>query len=381
MKLKAEAKKLVNYINSLGLEIPRRKPPHKHVGAIIADAVLQIGHEYNKQVKNRIAHLRKRYPKAATISGLVQSLKTTGAQELLNGWKGEKEHKRLYDHANFFNGLGINTFRELRIWLKDEKNRDSLITKGLGIRDRTADYYRVLVGLPDAVKVDSHVEKILTDAGIDAAMYKYEELRTIVQLAAKQLGKRPIDLDSAIWNYQGRQKQDGERGKSRRKEEKEMNEEQEGGKMQKDTDRLPQTYASPFARQKGYANEADYIDGLLDITDSYTLSRALYMRFFQKNGCWNEFKRKYWPKANTPEGAKRIKKYEKLSKAFLEYLEEVATNKKPWDALVLQGGKGPNVGEGEKMEQLKNEAKRLNIDVSTLVLFRMLERLNQLHKD
>jgi len=203
MKLATEVKKLVNYIDLLELEIPRRKPSHKHVGAIIADAVLQIGHGYNIQVKNRIARLRKQYPKAATVSGLVQLLKTTGAQKLLNGWKGGKEHKRLYNHANFFNGRGINTFRELRIWLKDEKNRDSLITGGLGIRDRTADYYRVLVGLPDAVKVDTRVENFLKDADIDVRKYDYKELRSIVQLAAKQLGKRPIDLDSAIWNHQG----------------------------------------------------------------------------------------------------------------------------------------------------------------------------------
>lgn len=204
MELEAEVKKLVDYIKLIGLQIPARKPPSRHVGAVIADAVLQIGHEYERQVRKPIVRLREEYPEAATISGFLHLLETTGAQELLDGWKGIKEHRRLHDHARFFAGRGIETFEELAAWLQDEKNRDILITAGLGMRDRTADYYRVLVGLPDAVKVDSRVEKFLGDAGIDIRKYEYKELRTMVQLAAKQLGKRPIDLDGAIWNYQGK---------------------------------------------------------------------------------------------------------------------------------------------------------------------------------
>jgi hypothetical protein len=202
MQLEFEAKKLVNYINSLGLNIPPRKPSHKHVGAIIADAVMQIGHPYKTHVAGRIERLRVKYPQAATVSGFRHLLQNVGAQELLDGWKGQREHKRLDDHAKFFAGKGINTFRELAVWLQDERNRDSLIKAGVGIRDRTADYYRVLARLPDAVKVDSRVERFLADAGIDVTKYPYKDKRAIVQLAAKQLRERPIDLDSAIWKYQ-----------------------------------------------------------------------------------------------------------------------------------------------------------------------------------
>jgi len=104
MELEVEARKLVNYINSLGLNIPSRKPSHKHVGAIIADAVMQIRHRYETHVAGRIARLRTEYPQAATVSGFLHLLQTVGAQKLLGGWKGQQEHKRLYDHARVFAG-------------------------------------------------------------------------------------------------------------------------------------------------------------------------------------------------------------------------------------------------------------------------------------
>lgn len=201
-ELESEARKLVDFINSLGLQIPRRAPPHKHIGAIIADAVLQIVHRYNEQVRDRILNLRDQYPETTTTSGFLHALKTVGAQQLLDGWKGEKEHKRLYDHAEFFVDEGVETFENLIGWLRKKKNKSKLISAGLGIKDRTADYYCVLVGLPDAVKVDSRVEEFLSDSGINIREHEYNELRAIVQAAAKRLGKRPIDLEGAIWNYQ-----------------------------------------------------------------------------------------------------------------------------------------------------------------------------------
>ena len=47
MELEIEVKKLVAHIKSCGLQIPVRNPPHEHVGSIIADAVLQVGHRWN----------------------------------------------------------------------------------------------------------------------------------------------------------------------------------------------------------------------------------------------------------------------------------------------------------------------------------------------
>lgn len=208
MELEVEVKKLVAHIKSCGLQIPLRNPPHEHVGSIIADAVLQAGHRWKTHVGPRLERLRNIYPKADTISGLSDLLKNKGAQELLD-WHGEDELERFSMTVRFFGNEQVETFDNLRDWLESDNNRDRLITKNSRsdkagiprIADATADYYRVLVGLPDAVKVDTLVQKFLVDAGI-VKKHTYEEKRSIVQLAAKELGKRPIDLDGAIWNYE-----------------------------------------------------------------------------------------------------------------------------------------------------------------------------------
>ncbi len=215
MQLENEAKKLVDKIDSLRLKIPKRKPPQRHVGAIITDAVLQVGHRWKTQVSPRIRDIIVEYPEANTISGLSDLLKTRGAKQILN-WSGEDEMERFRQTVEFFQNEKIETFDDLRKWLKSNVNRDRLITTNARsdkagipkIGKATADYYRVLVGVPEAVKVDSRVKTFLIKkAGVTAR--KYEELRTIVQIAARYLGKRPIDLDSAIWKYQGKGKDKG----------------------------------------------------------------------------------------------------------------------------------------------------------------------------
>ena len=329
MELEIEAKKLVNYIKRLGLEIPTRKPSHKHVGAIIADAVLQGGgRRYKTQVEPRVERIRDKYPAADTISGLSSLLKTEGAQALLN-WSGKDEQERFCQTVYFFENEQINTFDNLRKWLESEDNRDRLVTKsnrvdkaGISkIADATADYYRVLVRLPDAVKVDSRVKKFLRDAGV--TLGKYEESRAIVQLAARQLGKRPIDLEGAIWNYREKENKEVEK----------MNGGNEEEKTGKDTDRLPLKKAHDFALKKGYDKESEYVDSLLNITDSFTLKRALYMRLFEKKECWSEFKNVHWTKGDDERGQKRVRDYHNLSQKFVKYLEDVAKGRRPYDEL------------------------------------------------
>jgi hypothetical protein len=243
MQLEFEAKKLVNYINSVGLNIPPRKPSHKHVGAIIADAVLQSGrHGYSAQVERRVERIQDKYPSAATISGLSYLLKTEGAQELLN-WSGKDEQGRFCQTVSFFENEGVNTFDDLRKWLESEANRARLITKsnrvdkaGIAeISDATADYYRVLVRLPNAVKIDRRVESFLKGAGIRIGIYEYKDLQTIVQLAAKQLNTIPSDLDAAIWGFQGL-------GNG------------EGGQMTKSRPAIKEDYVYEFAAANGLPN-------------------------------------------------------------------------------------------------------------------------------
>lgn len=215
-----EIKKLADYIVLVGLEIPERKPPHKHVGAIIVDAVLQVGHQWKTHVGRRVSLIMEKYPGANTFVGLATLLKTEGPGKLLD-WNGRDEQRRFIQTIEFFRDEQVDTFEELRKWLELDINRDRLVTNSPRadkahidrVGDATADYYRVLVGLPDSVKVDTRVKAFLSAAGIGS--HQYKDMRTVVQLAARELGRRPIDLDAAIWNYQMNRPREGGKAPSK----------------------------------------------------------------------------------------------------------------------------------------------------------------------
>lgn len=207
-ELLKQSNKLATYIKGLDnfrfiepdplLDIP-------HVGRVIVDVVLQVGHDYEKQVRKRVEYI-KNYHEAATVSGFFRIIKELGIKKVLD-WNGSNTEKDLLAVDNFFANRGIETYSELKEWLKSEDNRDSLLSNrsGLGghsvfrVGEKTADYFRVLVCHWDAVAVDSNIKTILENAGI-TSKYNYKERRTIVQLAALEMKRNPIDLDASIYN-------------------------------------------------------------------------------------------------------------------------------------------------------------------------------------
>jgi hypothetical protein len=216
--LQREAKKLVNYIISLGNSFRIITAQQEtHIGAIITDAVLQVGHHWKRQVGPRVERIKSEYPEAATISGILRLLQTIGAQDLLN-WKGTDEQKRFHQTVEFFDREGIDSSDDLRSWLASDNNRERLITKssrhdkaGIDkIADKTVDYYRTMVDIPDAVAIDALIRDFLKDAGVKPG--NYHKARTIVQLAAPMLAAaksmtiRPVDLDRSIWEFQSENK-------------------------------------------------------------------------------------------------------------------------------------------------------------------------------
>ena len=211
-ELQTDAKKLADYIGGLikkgNFKLIDATEPSKHVGSVIVDAVLQVGHRYETHVRPRVKHIGDNYPEAATVSGLLRLLDNKGAEKLIC-WKGKKDQERLRSAAVLFYSQGIDTFSQLYEWLKSdwetrqpENNRDSLRMLD-GVADKAADYYRKLVRHWDALAVDKFMGKELLDqAGIDRKKYGYKEKRTIYQLAAIQMEIRPLDLDSSIYyNY------------------------------------------------------------------------------------------------------------------------------------------------------------------------------------
>jgi len=223
MGLEFETKKLVAYIRLLKssgeFQIKLKGPPSEgpadeHVGAIIADATLSARHNYEKQVKPVVTKLKSTYPKGSTTSGFLCLIHSIGPEKLLDGWEKDSAEKlrqiQVVETAQFFADHDIETFSDLAAWIKQESNRQELKKEVHGIGNKIADYYGVLTGNPDAVAIDVRISIFLSNAGIDTNNYSYKEKRTIVQLAARQMGYGPLDLEQSIWDYNPKRKQKGE---------------------------------------------------------------------------------------------------------------------------------------------------------------------------
>jgi len=157
----------------------------EHVGRVIVDGVLQVGHDYEKQVRKRVNKIRN-YPEAGSVSGLRLLLEGQGIKQLLD-FNSQETQKDLLDVARFFSIHNIESYSDLREWLGPEEHRDSLLSvqSGLGlntrtpfrIADKTADYFRLLVCHWDAAAVDKGIKSVLAQArvvALNSNRYSYE---------------------------------------------------------------------------------------------------------------------------------------------------------------------------------------------------------------
>ncbi len=184
----------------------------EHVGRVVVDGVLQVGHDYEKQVRKRVNQISD-YQEAGSLSGFGSLLKREGISQLLD-FDSQETERDMLDVVQFLSGQAIESYSDLREWLRPEEHRDALLSdmSGLGLKtrtpfrvaDKTADYFRCLVSHWDAVAVDRGIKALLAQAEVvafNSNRYSYKEKRAIVQLAALEMECRPIDLDHSIYRF------------------------------------------------------------------------------------------------------------------------------------------------------------------------------------
>jgi hypothetical protein len=197
MKVDDKARALVNYIKSLGedFQFIDDVGVYHHMGALITDALLQAGINYEHVVLPRVKHVRQ-HSEARTTSGFLRLFTEVGLNNLLN-WKGEKKLRRVRRVVELFSEEGIETAEELQGWLQQADNLEKL-QRLKGIGKATRDYFGMLVGLP-VVKVDRHLKRFLHAAGIDFS--GHDEAREIIIRAADLMERDQRSLDHSIWKY------------------------------------------------------------------------------------------------------------------------------------------------------------------------------------
>src|SRR5438128_12600573 len=101
-EIKKQAEKLAQYVRSL----PDFKfydsigGNYNHIGATVADAILQARNDYEKKVKPRIERILAQHPDARSTSSVRHFLKSIPATEFLN-WN-EKNHSERFSRSQRF---------------------------------------------------------------------------------------------------------------------------------------------------------------------------------------------------------------------------------------------------------------------------------------
>jgi len=196
------AETLIRYVRSLPdfQLLNKMDGQYDHMGATITDAMLQAGMNYETVVRPRVRRVRDQYPQAKTTSGFASCLAAVGPAAMLN-WTGVEKLGRITGVTAFFLAEGIETEGDLARWLGEPDNVERL--KQLrGIGNKTADYLKILVGLPTSA-VDRHLFRLLALAGINAA--DYNAAQTIIHRAADLLDWNRALFDHSIWKYMSTQ--------------------------------------------------------------------------------------------------------------------------------------------------------------------------------
>jgi len=167
-----------------------------HMGATIADAILQAGLNYETVVRPRISRIRAEYPDARTTSAFSTLLDTAGVKEVLN-WRDDVKPNRVRGLTAFLLAEKIETETELALWLTNDENRRRLRTVS-GIGPKTLDYIGILVG-EQTTAVDRHILGILEQASISCD--SYDAARDTVNAAADLMRVQRALLDHSIWRY------------------------------------------------------------------------------------------------------------------------------------------------------------------------------------
>ncbi len=199
-----EEEKLAAYIESLhGFKYSQEIDRYDHMGAVVVDGILQAGLNYYTTVKPRVDLILQKYGDKKTTNDFIEICDEVGINALIN-FKGKRPNW-IVGLLGYLQENNIQTTDELRIWLKESENKKRF-KKLDGIKDKTANYFQILTGDDDAVKIDVHLKRFLESAGYSAVANNDEQSIDLIRKTAKILQITPAILDHSIWTYQSNKK-------------------------------------------------------------------------------------------------------------------------------------------------------------------------------
>jgi len=174
-----------------------------HLGAAVADAVLQAGVNYHTVVLPRVRRIYNVFPNARTLTGVVAIVNNGSASDFLL-WSHAVKISRFASVVQLLHAKGLETTCEVRSWLPSIEARSKLLAIH-GVGPKTYDYLSGLLGV-DCLAVDRHVVSFARQAGV--IMEDYQFLKTACSFAADFLGISRRDFDSWIWRKMSSRRSD-----------------------------------------------------------------------------------------------------------------------------------------------------------------------------
>lgn len=166
----------------------------KHVGAILADSVLQAGLNYTTVVRPRVEAILRDYPEVDRVSAVFELTQKRRTGEFLN-WRHHEKVTRFESLVCFLRECGIEGADSLRASLGDDEFCDEVQNIN-GIGPKTVDYMACLVGI-DSIAVDRHVRSFAQLVGVENNDYHF--LRRSFCCAADLLELPRREFDAWLW--------------------------------------------------------------------------------------------------------------------------------------------------------------------------------------
>ena len=207
------ARRLADHAMALGAEsdldgMRMTIPPFRHLGALMADAILQAGLSYMSTVRPRVERIMAD-PATEHLDGVVKVVREGRTGEFLD-WTHHEKIGRFEGLAEHFDREWIGTVETLHARMGDADFREGLLELR-GVGPKTRDYIGALCGRNDVVAVDRHIVAFAEEAGAPAE--SYGEMAEAFIEAAGILDVPPRNFDSWVWRrMSSRGGREGKRG-------------------------------------------------------------------------------------------------------------------------------------------------------------------------
>lgn len=194
----ASARMVADFATGEGLEggsYRIERACYSHLGAVLADSILQTGLNYTSVVRPRVDRILAEFPDADNTEFLLSVVCSKRTSQFLN-WTHPVKLSRFEELVWSVYGVGVRNAADLRCQLADS-HFSFLLQEINGIGPKTVDYMACLVGI-ESIAVDRHIRRYAERVGIQASEYQF--LKLVFSYAADLLSLSRREFDAWIWH-------------------------------------------------------------------------------------------------------------------------------------------------------------------------------------